>query len=104
MSIDSIVFGDANLTSLSYILAISTLNLLPTFLILKLKMHKAHFFAVLVLDAYLIAQAMFVKDNILLIITAIYFFVICIIYYKLNKHSKFWLQVRVQPRAVLLLG
>ena len=102
MSIDSIVFGDANLTSLSYILAISTLNLLPTFLILK--MHKAHFFEVLVLDAYLIAQAMFVKDNILWIITAIYFFVICIIYYKLNKHSKFWLQGRVQPRAVLLLG
>ena len=84
LSIDSIIFNEGNFTNKTYFLAVSIMNILPMFFLKIFNIKKDHLLTLLVLDAYLISQVLFINYNLLWIVTSAYFIINCILLCMLN--------------------
>ncbi|EJZ44321.1 hypothetical protein HMPREF9630_02120 [Peptoanaerobacter stomatis] len=88
LSIDSIIFNEADFTKKTYFLSVSIMNILPVIFVKIFNIKKDHILTLLVIDAYLITQSLWVNSNLLWIVTLIYFIINCILLYRLNKKIK----------------
>ena len=88
LSIDSIIFNEADFTKKTYFLSVSIMYIFPVIFVKIFNIKKDHILTLLVIDAYLIAQSLWVNSNLLWIVTLIYFIINCILLYRLNKKIK----------------